>query len=449
MAEPVLTVPTEPEELEAVLADQEKVNAFFAAGKGPELVRNYAANYKKAHTEYLVDLRERVETIMNEWLKDPANQTSQIKRLNMQLDPERPPRPANIALYNKRAPGAGLVGMFEDSASYFQTIINPNRTAEAAKKLQELKAYSEKVPSEGGLLVPEEFRSEILRVSLEQAIVRPRARVVPMSGGKLHFPKIDDTSHVSSVYGGVIAYWVEEGADLQESSASFGATKLEPWKLTLLAKITNELVRDFGGMTTFIEQIFPEAVAHFEDLAFISGNGAGQPLGALSSGNSGLLVVNGETNQTASTIVWQNVIRMYSRMLPSSINRAVWLASPDTFVELATMALSVGTGGSAVWLTDGTGAPTLTLLGRPVIMTEKAPAALGTQGDLSFVDWSMYLIGDRQAMELQSSEHVNFISDKTVYRVIERVDGRPWVDSPFTPHNNSATLSPYVQLATR
>src|SRR3546814_12966679 len=91
------------------------------------------------------------------------------------------------------------------------------------------------------------------------------------------------------------------------------------------------------------------------------------------------------------------------------------------------MALTVGTGGSAVWLTDGTGAPTLTLLGRPVIMTEKAPGALGDVGDLSFVDLGMYLIGDRQMMTVDSSEHVKFTSDKTTYRVIQRTDGRPWV----------------------
>jgi HK97 family phage major capsid protein len=140
---------------------------------------------------------------------------------------------------------------------------------------------------------------------------------------------------------------------------------------------------------------------------------------------------------------------MYARMIPSSINRAVWLASPDTFVELATMALNVGTGGSAVWLTDGVGAPVLTLLGRPVILTEKAPAALGTQGDLSFVDVGMYLIGDRQMMTVDSSPHVKFTSDKTTYRMIQRNDGRPWVESAITPKNNSATLSPFVQLDDR
>jgi HK97 family phage major capsid protein len=127
----------------------------------------------------------------------------------------------------------------------------------------------------------------------------------------------------------------------------------------------------------------------------------------------------------------------------------VWLASPDVFVELATMALEVGTGGSAVWLTDAHGTPVLTLLGRPVIMTERAPAALGTRGDLSFVDFGMYLIGDRQMMTAASSEHVKFTSDKTTYRLIARNDGRPWLESAITPHNNSSTLSPFVQLATR
>jgi HK97 family phage major capsid protein len=140
---------------------------------------------------------------------------------------------------------------------------------------------------------------------------------------------------------------------------------------------------------------------------------------------------------------------MYARMLPSSLSRAVWIASPDTFAELATMALSVGTGGSAVWLTDGTGAPTLTLLGRPIIMSEKAPAVLGDQGDLSFVDFGMYLIGDRQNMTVDSSPHVKFTSDKTTYRIIQRNDGRPWLQSAITPQNNSASLSPFVQLATR
>jgi HK97 family phage major capsid protein len=140
---------------------------------------------------------------------------------------------------------------------------------------------------------------------------------------------------------------------------------------------------------------------------------------------------------------------MYARMLPSSLARAVWVVTPDAFVELATMALNVGVGGSAVWITDATGSPTLTLLGRPVIMSEKTPGILGAQGDISFVDWGLYLIGDRQQMTIESSEHVKFGSDKTQFRVIQRNDGRPWLQSAITPQNGGPTLSGFVQLAVR
>lgn len=113
------------------------------------------------------------------------------------------------------------------------------------------------------------------------------------------------------------------------------------------------------------------------------------------------------------------------------------------------MALTVGTGGSAVWLTDGRQTPVLTLLGRPVLLTEKAPGVLGDKGDLSFVDFGMYLIGDRQRMVVDSSIHESFTSDKTTYRIIQRNDGRPWLQSAITPKNGGPTLSPFVQLGER
>jgi HK97 family phage major capsid protein len=113
------------------------------------------------------------------------------------------------------------------------------------------------------------------------------------------------------------------------------------------------------------------------------------------------------------------------------------------------MALSVGTGGSAIWLNNGAEGPAATILGRPVIFTEKAPGTLGTQGDISFVDLGFYLIGDRQVMSAMSSPHYKFGNDLTAYRIIERVDGRPWLQSAVTPQNGGSTLSPFVQLQTR
>jgi HK97 family phage major capsid protein len=141
---------------------------------------------------------------------------------------------------------------------------------------------------------------------------------------------------------------------------------------------------------------------------------------------------------------------MYARMLPSSLNNAVWIASPDTLPQLMTTALTVGTGGAPIGMAnfDGTSSPTLSLLGRPVIISEKV-SSLTNQGDLSFVDFSQYLLGDRMSMQAELSTDYKFANDVTAFRFIERVDGRPWMQSAITPKNGGNTLSPYLQLGAR
>jgi HK97 family phage major capsid protein len=287
----------------------------------------------------------------------------------------------------------------------------------------------------------------MLRVALEKALVRGRARVVPMETLTVPFPMIDTTSNASNIYGGVTAYWTEEAASLTDSSPTFGRVKLEAKKLTAYSEIPNELFSDsIISLEMFINEIFPEAIAWFEDLAFIGGSGVGEPLGFLNA--TATVNVTKETGQAASTLVWENIVKMYARMLPSSLDSAVWIAHIDTFPELATMALSVGTGGSAIWLNNGVQGPPMTILGRPVLFTEKVNS-VGTAGDINFVDLSYYLIGDRQAIQADTSPHYRFQNDQTTVRFIERVDGRPWIQNAITPNQGSNTLSPFVALETR
>lgn len=430
----------------------EKFVAAFTDGSFKAALSSYGNARNAERKQMLDELREQTEAQLTEWLKE--NQKDMIKSIN-RIDLDAAKKAGNrpsTNLDNPRANGAPLNGIYPDWYTFLQDVFLRQKNAlndEGRERMKAVQNYSEKVPAEGGLLVPEEFRSEVMRLAMENSVVRPRATIIPMGGPRVHIPMVDETSRVSSVFGGIIVYRTEEGAEFTESGASFASVKLDVTKQTALAHVPNELIRDWGAFGAFMDATLPAAMGFFEDIDFLSGNGAGQPLGALHANNTALIAVSGESGQTASTIVWQNVIKMYARMLPSSLLTAVWVASPDTFAELATMALNVGTGGSAVWLTDGRGTPVLTLLGRPVIMSEKAPAALGTQGDLSLVDFGMYLIGDYQTMTIDSSPHVKFTSDKTTFRAIARNDGRPWLQSPITPHNNSATLSPFITLATR
>lgn len=447
-----VTIPTGAAELEAMLADPKTLKEIAnTPADFSQFIKNYVASQQEKNGEtFAAQIKDQTAIALAELVKDGKFGNS-VKDINLDFTSPKTATPSPV-LNNPRAKGAPLNGLYPDMYSFFQDVFHAQKgslPADSQERFSKVKNYSEKVPSEGGFLVPEEFRSQLLQLAMESAVVRPRATVIPMSNPRLHIPTVDETSRVSSVFGGVIVYRTEEGAELTESSAAFASIKLDVTKQTALAHVPNELVRDWGAFGAFIDATIPAAMSFYEDIDFLSGNGVGQPLGALSTANTALITVSAASGQLVNTIVWENIIAMYARMLPSSLNTAVWIASPDTFVQLATMALTVGTGGSAVWLTDGRSAPQLTLLGRPVIMTEKAPAALGSVGDLSFVDFGMYLIGDYQTMTIDSSPHVKFTSDKTSFRAIARNDGRPWLNSPLTPHNSSATLSPFVQLGTR
>lgn len=440
-----MAIPTAPSELEEFLHDSAKIQALAKEPDGfQKLATSYAQNFMNRDRDAAAQIEEQVKNTMTQFLKD--NKDAGYAPVN--LNPKDLVKQRNSPIRNDDAIGARLDGKFKDFPEFLQNVWHGKKTftPEESERMALVNEYSERVPDSGGFLVPEEYRSAILALSLEESIVRPRATVIPMSSRTLNFPTVDATSNVSSVYGGVVVYRTEEGAELSESAASFSSVKLEATKQTALAHVTNELLKDGPAFGAFLDATFPKAMAWYEDLDYIGGTGAGEPLGGLNSGNPAMVVIT-TFGGGLNTITWEQILSMYSRMLPSSINNAVWVASNDTFVQLGTLALAVGTGGSAVWITDAHGNPQLTLLGRPVIMSEKAPGALGTQGDLSFVDWSMYLIGDRQTMTVDSSPHVKFTSDKTTFRVIQRNDGRPWLQSAITPHNGGATLSPFVQIS--
>jgi HK97 family phage major capsid protein len=444
-----VATPTTPQEFEEVLQDKTKVENLFKDGQFGEFVKNYVGAVQARDADLDERVKEQTQIVLAELLQDKKK----AKALN--LNPiDNGPNTNYSKIQNDRAIGAPLNGKFKDIGEVALAALGKFK-GENAQELRDKAAtvqnyMSEKVPSSGGFLVPEEYRAELLRLSLESAVVRPRARIVPMSSSTLAFPVIDSTSNVNNVYGGIAVFRTEEGADLTESAPTFGKIKLEVTKQTAYALVTNELVNDAaGGFLGYIREFFPEAVAFAEDDDYLNGTGVGEPLGALSSNNPALVSVSKETSQVAATIVYENIVKMYARMLPTSLNRAVWVVGPDVFPQLATMGLIVGTGGSVAWLPNLVGGPTMTLLGRPVIVSEKVPGAVGTKGDISFVDFGYYLIGDRQQMEFATSEHVAFNSDKTAFRVIQRNDGRPWLQSAVTPKNNTATLSPFVQLNTR
>jgi HK97 family phage major capsid protein len=437
------TIPTSAAELEEMLGDDKQLKAIYEQGGLGEFVQNYVKASREKDPDIERQIREGAQAVLAEVIRDGG--LKDVARPNVSpLDGAK----ARNKHYSPDAPGAVLDGKFTSTGDLFRTLAQAHTgNRDASTRLAEIRNdFSSAVPSDGGYLVPEEFRAELLRTSLESGIVRPKARTIPMATPRIKFPVVEDTNHASSVFGGIVGYWSEEGGQLVASSAKFGSVTLDAQKLTGYTEIPNELIEDSViSVTAFVDEVFPTALAWFEDLAFMRGTGVGEPLGFLTAGNTAAVTVAKEGSQTADTIVRQNLAKMYSRMLPTSLASAVWIANIDTFPALAELAAADS---SPVWLSNLVDGPPMSILGRPVIFTEKADT-LGDLGDITFVDLSYYLIGDRQQLSAMRSEHFKFNTDTTAFRFIERVDGRPWLKNAITPAKGTNTLSPFVKLQAR
>ena len=449
-----VTVPKDSDELREMVTDKAKLGEILK--DGPDGLVDFIDGYaKKAqadgtelHDQIAIEVERGIQNLIkNAQVSD--EEADRIKRLN--LDPQNGVRPGGMltshrqgTAYNRNAPGAAVDGVFADAVDFVRNIWHKNPKADAEKLAKLTNAASSVIPAEGGFLVPETLRAQLLQIALESAVVRPRATVVPMESARVPFPMIDSTTNAGSVFGGMIAYWGEEGAELTDSNPKFGKVTLDAKKLTGLSAVPNELLADsITSFSTLLETLWPQALAFEEDNAFQTGNGVDKPLGYRGSGNPAGVAVDRATNNLIDYI---DIVNMFSRMLPSSINSAVWTCSPDALPQLLTMALDVGTGGNSVFVVNASESMPLSIFGRPLIITEKG-GQLGARGDLAFTDLTYYLVGDRQAMTADSSTDYKFGSDKTTFRIIQRVDGQPWLKSAITPANGSANkLSPFVEL---
>jgi HK97 family phage major capsid protein len=482
-----LKVPTDSAGLQEVLTDPAKLKEYFsqasvANGDTTAFLDAYAKQYVKTNTDTVEDMRTQVQSVLFDMIRDAGGGAKPMldlgkaisfrggrPELNLSANGTPAVSRGRGAVYNKIAPGAVFEAKHEQSerfgsiGEYLQAIREEARPTSAGNRrelLQKLEtvrsfqaSFGSEDPAAGGFLIPEIMRSELLQLALEESIVRSRATVIPMSTLRVPIPTVDDTSHVSSLFGGITFAWTEESAALAESQAKFGRVVLDAKKLTGFFKVPNELLADAPAFSSWFDTRIPAGLAWTEDVAFMTETGAGTPQGFINS--PAYILTGGSTGspshrQVVNAISYADIVAMYARMLPTSLKNAVWIASIDSFPQLAQMTLAT----PGVWMggynvPGVSDAPPISIFGRPVYFTEKVPATStsgGASGDISFVDLSYYLIGDRQSVAVAASDQFAFQNDQTAYRLIERVDGRPWVQSALTPHNGGPTLSPFVGL---
>jgi HK97 family phage major capsid protein len=307
-------------------------------------------------------------------------------------------------------------------------------------------------PSGGGFLVQTDFSAAIWMRAYDLGEILARVEKFSLSttANGIKIPGVDEQSRATgSRWGGVQSYWVGEGSsNATGTKPKFRLVEFDLKKLMSLMWVSDELLADQSLLAAIAGKAFSEEIMFMTEDGVFEGTGAGMPLGVKKA--AALIVVPAEVGQASKTILYENVEKMWSRCWARSRAEAIWQINQDCEPQLYSMAQVIGTAGVPVYMPANglSGEPYGTLFGRPVIAMEYSDT-VGTQGDISLVDYSQYGLVDKGGIQAATSMHVAFLTDEQVFRITYRVDGRPMWNTALTPFKGSNTLSPFVQLAAR
>lgn len=299
-----------------------------------------------------------------------------------------------------------------------------------------------------GFAVPQEVAPGIEREMYTSGEILSRVDARSISAGNsMTYNVLDETSRADgSRGGGVLGYWVDEGTAPTLSNTKLQKLELKLRKVGTFGVMTDELLSDAMALGGELEVAFGEELTFQVENKIYRGNGASAPLGFLNA--PCLVSVAKETNQTAATINTTNLSKMWARMPARSKANAVWTFNTEAGPTLWEMSQAIGTGGTAPRFVSYSADGGLTIFGRPAIEVEYAEA-VGTVGDIACCDFKKYRLLRKGGVEQASSMHVYFATGEQAFRAFYRVDGQPVPRAPITPFKGTATLSPFVVLATR
>lgn len=244
------------------------------------------------------------------------------------------------------------------------------------------------------------------------------------------------------------AVWTEMCANINELQFVFNQVTLDGYKVAGYVPVCNALLEDNDvNLAGYIVEGLAEAIGLAKDKAILYGKGAASkmPLGIVTRlaqqsqpagypanapawtdlHTSNMISINGDSLTGAAfwsalTLACGNTFTKYSR------GRQFWAMNSKTYNYLMSKAITFTASGDIVANIYGT----LPIINGDIDILEFMPDydIVGGYGDL-------YLWAQRAGMAIDSSEHVMFIQDNTVFRGKERADGMPVIAGAFVAIN--------------
>lgn len=332
---------------------------------------------------------------------------------------------------------------FNHAGEFFRAVANA-ASGRIDKRLTIQGGHQEKIGEDGGFLIPADFRTEIQRKVTGDESLLSRTRQFQTTSNTLVLPTYEVAPWDGS---GIQAYWEGEASQYKESKTKFAEMSMRLHKLTAMVRVTEELLEDAPALESWVRAEAPAAMVNKVNNAIIAGSGAGQPLGVLNAGFK--YKVAKEAGQLADTILFENINKMLGRILPLSLQRAVWIVNPAILPQLRLMKF---TDNSPIYLPP-TGldvAPYGTLFGRPIMPMMGAVKALGDEGDIMLVDLSYYYSAVKTTGVKQDiSTHIYFDTAETAFRFSMRIAGQCPFKAPVRTEFGAYDMSAFVTLEDR
>ena len=273
-------------------------------------------------------------------------------------------------------------------------------------------ALSTGVDADGGILLPEEFDRNIIKLLYELDPMRQLA-TVKSSTSLVNIPV---------QYSGASFEVIPEGGTYPRTNPKLGRVVMRAIKMGGFILSSDELDND-SDVASFIAETGSQALANLQSELWMTGDDATEPQGIFNAASAGGISVQGVTGGTSATaaITGDNLIDVQHKLKTVYRNRASWLMHDDMVKLIRKLKDSTN---QYIWQPGlSAGAPDR-LLGRPIYTSEYAPTPAVSTKSIIFGDLKAYQIRDRIGTEIKRYNELFAESGQVGWRFTYRGDGR-------------------------
>lgn len=278
--------------------------------------------------------------------------------------------------------------------------------------------------SGGNLVVPEEFRAELIVFVKNNVFMRQLGTVLSTSAASLGVPSLEADP--------ADANWTGElSIGTEDSTMSFGKRTLTPHDLAKFIKVSRNLLRESSiPVESLVMDRLGYKFAVTEEQAFLTGSGAQQPLGIFTASAMGITTgrdtsATSQTALDADALISTKFSLKAQYMMSPSLR---WVMHRDTVRNVRK--LKDGNG-QYLWQAGLGGTPD-TILEVPYVMSEYAPNTYTSGLYVAAIgDFKHYWIADGMNMEMQRLDELYAATNQVGFVGRRKVDGMPVLAEAF------------------